>query len=564
MTTDPTTEEAEVPEKPPEGCLSRITPVTTPGCASCLTTLFLITTVAAVWVAFMLDADNIPWRHSMSWPRIAGVLILTAVIPYVVYKLIQLWMVGEQSPFPDLDYAWAVGQHALATNGLAIDSIPIYLVIGSNSEQQERAIMNASGRRMRVEGVPAGPSPVHWYANPDGIYLFCSDTSWTSALASLREELAAEAAAKGLSVSDTPGSRRPTSPAAAPTNPAPSNPPPAMSPPPDQGNIQGTMMLDQFVQPGMPDPQMPVASESSGNDENIRGTMMLGDPAPQPSRPRRAAAADSDGTEETEPVIVSSQYSSGCLQELQYLCHLIDKVRQPVCGVNGVLTLIQLESIHSGPAETEELQKAINADLKTIQYALQLNCPYTGLIVGLEKERGFRELVRRVGRDRAASQRFGQRFDVRAIPTEEELASLSLHVCGAFEDWAYTLFREEEALTRPGNTRLYELLSKVRCSWKTKLGDILAGGFGCRSEQAADESIYFSGCYLAATGETPDRQAFVKGVLDKLDEEQEFVEWTGNATRNDRRQEWLAVAGTVTCVVLIVSLVTMWVLNRVL
>lgn len=552
MATDGITAEGEVPEKSPDGCLTRITPVTTPGCASCLTTLFLVTTVVAVWVAFLLDADNIPWRHSISWLRIAGVLLLIAVIPYVVYKLIELWMEGEQSPFPDLDYAWAVGLHALATNGLAIDSIPIYLVLGSNSEQQERALMNASGRRMRVEGVPAGPAPIHWYANPDGIYLFCSDASWTSALASLREELAAEASAKGLSVSDNPAAGSllgPAAPAVAPQNPQ----------PPEPGNIQGTMMLDQFVQPAA---ESPTGASEPPNAQNMRGTMMLGETvSPQPALSSRAASSDAEGSDQREPVIVSSQYASGCLQELQYLCHLIDRVRQPVCGVNGVLTLIQLESIHSAQAETEELQKAIQADHKTIQYALQLNCPYIGLIVGLEKERGFRELVRRVGRDRAATQRFGQRFDVRATPSEEELASLSLHVCGAFEDWAYTLFREEEALMRPGNTRLYELLSKVRCSWKTKLADILAGGFGCKDDQV-DESIFFSGCYLAATGETPDRQAFVKGVLDKLDEEQEFVEWTSNATRSDRRQEWLAITGTLTCVVLAITLATMWVLNR--
>ncbi|MEX0819538.1 MAG: hypothetical protein WD070_08085, partial [Pirellulaceae bacterium] len=349
MATDDTTESAELetPQEPPQGCLTRITPVTTPGCASCLTTLFLITTVATVWIAFMLDPDNIPWRHSMSWSRIAAVLVLTAAIPYVVYKLIQLWMEGERSPFPDLDHAWAVGMHALATNGLAIDSIPIYLVIGSNSEQQERSLMNASGRRMRVEGVPEGPSPIHWYANPDGIYLFCSDASWTSALASLREELAAEAAAAGLPISD-----RPITPVAFPPGADSGRSNPA---PPQPGNIQGTMMLDQFVQPGVESPSAPTVPHEVGEGTHIRGTMMLGGPTEQrPAAFRLAESTETDGTHEREPVIVSSQYSSGCLQELQYLCHLIDKIRQPVCGINGVLTLIQLESIHGTPAETEE------------------------------------------------------------------------------------------------------------------------------------------------------------------------------------------------------------------
>ena len=78
----------------------------------------------------------------------------------------------------------------------------------------------------------------------------------------------------------------------------------------------------------------------------------------------------------------------------------------------------------------------------------------TALIVGMERERGFRELVRRVGRTRARSQRFGRRFDVRCLASARELSAFCAHVCGAFEDWVYTLFRDEGSLTRPGNIRL--------------------------------------------------------------------------------------------------------------
>jgi hypothetical protein len=220
--------------------------------------------------------------------------------------------------------------------------------------------------------------------------------------------------------------------------------------------------------------------------------------------------------------------------------------------------LLQYEAIYSTPAETEELQKAIKADLATLHYTLQLRSPVSALVVGLEKERGFRELVRRVGRERAASQRFGRKFDVRAVPTEEELEALTAHVCGAFEDWAYTLFREEAALTRPGNTRLYELLSKVRCSWKKRLGDILAGGFGCEhTAEAQADSPFFSGCYFAATGDTPDRQAFVRGVMDKLKDEQEWVEWTESALRANRFYSRLASLGVLALLLLAVSFVTM-------
>ena len=139
------------------------------------------------------------------------------------------------------------------------------------------------------------------------------------------------------------------------------------------------------------------------------------------------------------------------------------------------------------------------------------------------------------------------------------MVALATHLCGVFEDWAYTLFREEHALTRPGNTRLYELLSKVRCGWKGRLGEILSGGFGCdTSKREEASSALFSGCYFAATGDTPDRQAFVKAVIAKMGEEQELIEWTQEALGANKRQNIVANLGAIVAVGLLISLALMY------
>jgi len=162
-------------------------------------------------------------------------------------------------------------------------------------------------------------------------------------------------------------------------------------------------------------------------------------------------------------------------------------------------------------------------------------CPVTALVVGMHQERGFRELVRRVGRERATGQRFGRRFDVRIIPTSENLTALCALSAGVFEDWIHTLFREAEALSRPGNLRLYGLLCKVRSTLSGVLTEVLVGGFAHdpRGKDLA-EPIPFSGCYFAATGESEDQQAFVRGVFEKLVEEQEDIEWTTVAANDNR------------------------------
>jgi hypothetical protein len=106
------------------------------------------------------------------------------------------------------------------------------------------------------------------------------------------------------------------------------------------------------------------------------------------------------------------------------------------------------------------------------------------------------------------------------------------------------LFREQDVLTRPGNTRLYSLLCQVRCHLRPRLSEILTGGFGYDAQLSPhDEPFLFSGCYFAATGRTRDRQAFAKGVFDKLSDEQEHVEWTEQALRAERRYLWFAYAG---------------------
>lgn len=592
-------EEAEAPAGR-SGCLGSILPSTTPGCAAWLVAFFLIFTIVTVWIVFWLDPDNVPWRYTLSWWRITAVIGLAICIPVVVYKTTQLWLKGVPGIYPDLDYAWRAGLHALEANELSIDSVPIFLLTGSSSEAQEKAIMNASGLSFSIEGVPQGPAPIHWYANSEAIYIFCSDCSWSSALASLREEMTAEESASGLAV-DMPMPTRVfeyEAPSAASYQAAQSVPQslpqssslsgsPAPSTPGAAPNYRGTVVWSDS-ESGVPSSSGNLSGNSPASPGNagssLRGTLILGEHsmggpatsgipvsvsdvssssiASQPSSvwtTSYPASPAAEAASRRKPVLVSHHYASACLQELQYLGQLIRNARQPLCPINGILSLIQFESIHASAAELEELQKALRADMDTIQYAFQLRVPVSALVVGLEKERGFRELVLRVGRDRALNQRFGRRFDVHALPTKSELQSLAVHVCGVFEDWAYSLFREEQSLMRPGNTRLYELLAKVRCEWKVRLTELLTGGFGCEpGKNNESSSNLFSGCYFAATGETPDRQAFVKGVIDKLGEEQELIEWTSEARRANQRQNIMANLGMIVTVALLICLLIMY------
>lgn len=536
--------------KPPAGILSKLASL--PGKllglslaakAALVMALFLIALLSIAWVVFLRNPNNVPWRHAMSIGGMIAQVCLLLAIPLVVYYGLRLWLEGDRSQFPDISFAWNAGLEALDRNGLSLDSTPLFLILGSSDVQQERAIMEASGQGFRVRGVPEGPGPLHWYGNPDGIYLFCSDASWISALSTLVHTklipgMHPESPTAGTSLAPLgqPPAERP---ALSPT------PDPTRSAPPGGPAGRGTIALDQF---GSPPAGGPSAGPAPGGAAG-RGTMTFESqppaPAAQASAPPQAhhlAAAPAVGLSTSQanshlrtPVVLPAQDSAEQLQRLSFVCQLIRRKRQPLCPVNGMLVLLPYESIESRDDEVEEVERAIKADLMAVQRVLELRCPVTSLVTGLERSKGFRELVRRVGRDRAAVQRFGRRFDVRSLPVPEELEALTAHLCGAFEDWVYALFREEEALTRTGNTRLYGLLCQVRTNLKTRLAEVLAGGFAYNERQPDEEPIPFSGCYFAATGESEDRQAFVRGVFEKLAEEQEQVEWTRRALVNDRR-----------------------------
>jgi hypothetical protein len=494
--------------------------ITTAGCAASLTALFLVCLLVVAWVWFYFDPANIPWRHAMSWRRILVEIALVIVIPIVLYRAIKLWLEGDKSTYPDIDFAWKAGVDALAQNGLSLTSAPLFLVLGSSSVRQEQALIRAAGVGLRVHDTPDGPAPLHWFAGPDGIYLFLSETCGGSALSALLEKRSREAG----------GTDSLPAPAAMRASPAPSAPQaksaPARPTPTSGGGTRGTIMLDQFVADVEAQSAQSQADLQQGETE--RDVDMFTSPA--------AAASD-------QPAVLSQQEMARQLKRLEYVCYLMRRARFPMCPVNGMLTLLPFEIFQATSRETQQLTRTVRADLGCIQREMSIRCPVTALVVGMHQERGFRELVRRVGRERALAQRFGRRFDVRMIPAAEPMGALCAQLSGVFEDWIHTLFREAEALSRPGNLRLYSLLCRVRSTLTGVLNEVLVGGFGHdpQSKELA-EPVPFSGCYFAATGESDDQQAFVRGVFEKLIEEQEDVEWTKQAVASNRRYTLIAAA----------------------
>lgn len=250
--------------------------------------------------------------------------------------------------------------------------------------------------------------------------------------------------------------------------------------------------------------------------------------------------------EEDQPPLIPMSEREEELARLEYLSCLLRGAREPLCGLNGALVLVPLTLLRPGRQEHFELPRAIRADLEVLQSSQGLRFPTSTLLVGLEEHRGFEELVRRIGPRRAGSQRLGHRFDMRLAAVPNQLAVLCARLTGVFEDWVYAIFREHGSIARPGNSHLFSLLCQMRTDLQPLLLRILSGGFGRDGQEWSDGlPLGFSGCYFAATGRTEDRRAFVRGVFDKLTEEQNHVEWLPRTRREAARSRWLGWFGLV-------------------
>ncbi len=494
--------------------------------------LLLIVCATLSVIAFLcMTPERSPIDVKLNFKFYLVVSILIVAIPLVVYKAIQLWLEGDVSRFPDIDRAWKAGLGELAANGLDLTDIPLFLVLGSADEKQGKSLFEAAKLDLGMKGTPQGPAPLHWYANADGVYLVVNDASCLGKLAGLAQDAAGR----------------------------PSRPAPQSADRPSPGGIRGTIVAGQENEAAdesdFPPGQNAAAETPDGPPApNIRGTMEIFSSGPGGND--AAPAGDGGASDQRMAVALGQSDKVEQTERFAYICRLIRRSRQNLCPINGLVALMPFGLIQRSPRDSRELQRAVQADLAVVRRVLQIRCPVTALVVGMESESGFRELVRRVGRSRASGQRFGRGFPIHCPPTPQRLGALSAHLCGAFEDWTYALFREPGALSKPGNTRLYALLCKIRRNVQARLGTLLTVGFAGEPEQGLEnEPLLFGGCYFAATGQTADRQAFARGVLDKLPEQQEELQWNREAMAGDERLQRLAQIGLAIDTLLFATLV---------
>jgi hypothetical protein len=222
-------------------------------------------------------------------------------------------------------------------------------------------------------------------------------------------------------------------------------------------------------------------------------------------------------------------------RRLAHFCRLLNHSRRPFCAINGVLLQLPLDLILTDQTDGALAKQAVLSDMQQLVQRFRLRFPVVVLITGWEDDLGFQEFIRRMPAESLKRDRFGRGFGVGDPPLTDQLAALCMHASRQFEVFIYKLFKEPNALSRPGNRQLYGLLCKVRRYLYPRLDRIIADGIGCEDISREAEVPMTLGCYFAGAGPHDDTRAFVKGVFSKLIEKNEDLEWTPVAEQANAR-----------------------------
>lgn len=429
-------------------------------------------------------------------------LPLIFILVYLaLWTAIWIWrlLMAEPGPssFPDIDAAWAEAIRALAEQGIRLQDLPLFLVLGRPEAGEDHLFHAAAGLPLVVKQTPAGPQqPLHVYASREAIYLSCPG-------ASLLGKHASNLALEGIEAVGGGGLDGES------------------ESPEEQRTIRPTgkekKVIKQLVHIGSR--QMNVVERRAARRD-------LGLPMPN--------------------LLKNTVQVETLLARLAHLGRLIVRERQPFCPINGILVLLPLGGTDTD-LDAQQTADLCDRDLATLRKVLQLRCPILTLVCDLEALSGFSDFVQRVTpKDRLG--RLGQRFplappDLAGEPLVEHIDQSIHHLCDSYlRDWVYRLFTiadGEDNQAADTNTGIYLFLDEMR-GRKSKLSRILTNGIA----RDAPVPLLYAGCYLAGTGADRDReQAFVAGVFKRLLENQNVVSWTDEALAHDRRSQRRASLG---------------------
>ncbi len=135
--------------------------------------LFVVLALAVLlaWWRFHQDADNDPWSDRFGWQTIATLVSLVFVIPLVVRRAVAETRRTAVTPFADLDAEWQRGLDLLRVNGVSLERLPVFVVLGSKSASRDTNLLGAAGEPAEPIGTAGREATLQWFQSRRALYL---------------------------------------------------------------------------------------------------------------------------------------------------------------------------------------------------------------------------------------------------------------------------------------------------------------------------------------------------------------------------------------------------------
>jgi len=148
--------------------------------------------VVVLAVSVVLGAGDRAVLQSWWSPgKALALLLLVVLVPFLVYQAARLWLEHQGGRWPDIAAAWSAAGDELGRQQISLTDSPLFLVLGSDGGELERALLTESSAPLLVQQSPAGGGPLHVFASRDAIFVCFSGAGQTAVTAaSIRTTLA--------------------------------------------------------------------------------------------------------------------------------------------------------------------------------------------------------------------------------------------------------------------------------------------------------------------------------------------------------------------------------------
>jgi hypothetical protein len=429
-----------------------------------------------------------------AWLPIIGLLVyINMWLIWLVWRLYDPNPIS--SPWPDIDYSWSQVTAALYRSGIDPSKVPVFLVLGRPSSGSS-VLFESARLPLDINGVPeAQLSPVQVFAGKQAAFIVCSDTCLLGLFGDRVSNLA----------------------------------------PSYLGTLasQGPSSLGSGTGSG------PSATQASPDQTRVMTAL----PGPEPALP---------SVEEIRPLSRDPEAVARCQSRLEHVCRLIRGMRHPWCPANGIVALLP-EQCTADEFMASQGGILAQKDLAMATQALGMEVPIITLFAGGEGIPGFREFLSLIPKEKR-DQRLGKPIPLALVKDDVRRADIirkTIHwqcaeliprlIMRTFQlrvadgGGGRMLLSQVDART---NRQLIRLIRAIRTRRDT-MGNLCVRLI----EGNPDNRTRLSGCYLAATGTVRRGQGFLTDLFAQLFEGQNFIAWTNQAVKAERRLTWMTLLG---------------------